>query len=94
MKRVITTLALAATMVLATASVALADFPAGTNPNPNAECEPVSTVTHGEHILGYVTGVGAGDGVPAHFGDGEASPGASFCRTNNNAASPTGPPAP
>ena len=88
MKRMITTLALAATMMLATASLALADFPAGENPNEDAACEEtVDTANHGEHIIGYVATYGnAGGGRPAHFGGGDPfSPGASFCQGDNSA---------
>ena len=80
MRRIITTLALAATMVLATASVALAA------PNDNAFCAGPDTATHGGHITrDYVIGMGsAGGGLPAHFGGG-VSPGASFCQGDNSA---------
>ena len=80
MKRMITTLALAATMVLAMASVASAA------PNANAGCTEASgAVNHGEHILSYVETFGnAGSGRPAHFGL-SASPGASFCQGDNSA---------
>jgi len=80
MRRMITTLALAATMVLATASVALANGP---------NCADFGN--HGQHVTGaYATpGVpGGARGGPAHFGfDADVGPGASFCQTHgsNNA---------
>ena len=82
MRKTITALALAATMVLASASVALAA------PNDNAACEPVSTATHGEHILAYGPSTGGvAFGTPAHFDPG-ASPGATFCNTHGNNQAP------
>ncbi len=82
MRRMITMLALAATMVLASASVALADPPANAG---SPTCSGVDTghgpiANHGEHItVDYVEGFGnAGGGRPAHFG-GPVGPGASFC---------------
>ncbi len=87
MKRMITMLALSATMVLATASVALADPPANAG---SPTCAGVDTgtaqvphvlVNHGDHITGdYVAIQGnAGGGRPAHFGPHVVSAGASFC---------------
>jgi hypothetical protein len=90
MKRIVTTLALTATMVVATASVALAGGP---------NCAGIDTgghtlVNHGDHITGdYVEpGVdGPANGVrgrAAHFGaPTPTKPGASFCQTHgdNNA---------
>ena len=74
MKRMITTLALAATMVLASASVALAD----------AECAEAGTANHGQHILEYGPSTGGvAFGTPAHFDSGH-KPGASFCQGDNN----------
>ena len=89
MKRTFTILALAATMELASASVALA------GPNENAFCEGTAGATsnHGGHITGdYVhpanDGGGPADsaagGAPAHFAV-AASPGASFCQGTNSA---------
>jgi hypothetical protein len=84
MRRVMTTLAMAATMVLAMASVGLAA------PSENAGCSegPVDVANHGAHILEHYTPSegGVAGGAPAHFGLGEPfSPGASFCQGNNNA---------
>ena len=84
MKRMITTLALAATMVLASASVALAA------PNDSAACEGAETANHGGHITEHYVGGpdgNAGGGKPAHFGanDGDPTPGATFCQGDNSA---------
>ena len=86
MKRMITTLALAATMVLASASVALAA------PNENAFCAGPDTANHGGHItrdyVGDPTPDGPGvRGRAAHFGAnaGDPTPGASFCQGDNSA---------
>ena len=88
MKRMIATLALAATMVLASASVALA------GPNENAWCAGTSgdDSNHGAHItIDYVDpSLGTADpGVrfhAAHFGDNGTAPGASFCQGDGNSA--------
>lgn len=75
MRRMITVLALAATMLLATASLAMAA------PNANAGC--LGWANHGEHIKEYVAeGIAAGGG-PAHFDTGY-KPGASFCQGENS----------
>ena len=84
MKKIITTLALAATMVLGTASVALAD---------GANCAGINGwKNHGTHITDNY--VNDGDGTPgvrgraAHFGA-TVGPGASFCQTHgSNQAQP------
>ena len=85
MKRTITTLALAATMVLASASVALA------GPNENAFCAGTSgeTTNHGAHITDDYVAAPTLDGPgvrgrAGHFGEG-VSPGASFCQGDNSA---------
>ncbi len=86
MKRGITTLALAATMVLASASVAFAA------PSENAGCNSAEAgfelANHGAHITGHYVGGSdgnAGGGKPAHFGlDEPFSPGATFCIQNGN----------
>lgn len=80
----ITVLAMAATMLVTTASVATAA------PNANAGCAegPVDEANHGAHILEQYTPSlgGVSGGSPAHFGIGEPfSPGASFCQGDNNA---------
>ena len=76
MKRMTTVLALAASMLLATASLAVAA------PGDSAIC--VNGENHGAHIVGYVeAGIAAGGGA-AHFGV-NATPGASFCQGDNNA---------
>ncbi len=84
MRRMITVVALAATMLVATASVATAA------PNGNAGCSegPVDVANHGAHILEHYTPSegGVAGGSPAHFGIGELfTPGASFCQGDNNA---------
>ncbi|MEA1902388.1 MAG: hypothetical protein U9N56_02560 [Actinomycetota bacterium] len=94
MRRMITTLALAGTMVLAMASVALAE-----GPPENARSPTCSQYfdNHGAHILEHYVGGAdgnAGGGKPAHFGASTTSPGATFCLEQANAATPTGPPAP
>ncbi len=81
MRRIITTLALAATMVLATASVALAA------PDENAFCAGPETATHGGHITRDYVNDGGGTppgvrGRASHSGGG-VSPGASFCQGVN-----------
>ena len=87
MRKIITVLALAATMLLASASMAIADVHHG------PECDDGVHVgeNHGAHITGYVkNGVNEGPGGdakgggPAHFGS-PASPGASFCQGDNQA---------
>ena len=74
MKRMITTLALAAAMLLATATAALAGEPTC------SDVEALAVANHGEHITRDYVGVfgNAGGGRPAHFGGG-VGPGASFC---------------
>ena len=77
MKRMITMLALAATMVLASASVALAD--------PPTCSDFVGGGNHGDHVTDdYATpgDPGAVRGGPGHFTV-NASPGASFCGPGN-----------
>ena len=95
MKRIITTLALAATMVLASASVALAHDPTC--------AELLGIDNHSEHVISdYVVGedgVGPAGGADApggveieggpgpgfHFGEGDGiAPGASFCTDANS----------
>ena len=85
MKRMITTLALAATMVLAMAPVALAA------PSGNAACFGPGgpTETHGEHITrDYVNDADPTTpgvrGRAAHI-DGKANPGTTFCNQNGEA---------
>ncbi len=74
MRRMITVFVMAAVMLLATASVALAA------PNARAGCAGESN--HGEHIQEYLElGIAAGGGA-AHFGV-DASPGASFCQESS-----------
>ena len=84
MRKAITALAMTATIVLATASLALAA------PSENAGCSegPVDVGNHGAHILEHYTPSegGVAGGAPAHFGLGEPfSPGASFCQGDNKA---------
>ena len=81
MRKMITVLALAAVMLLATASIAIAGGPT---------CEDqfdLGWKNHGEHVLTYVNGSGgAAGGAPAHLSarpDGPA-PGASFCLDQAN----------
>ena len=80
MKKTITTVAMAATMLLSSASAAQAGSPT---------CEnmfDLGWANHGEHVLGYVNDGGAGGGRPAHLSarpDGPA-PGASFCLDQAN----------
>ncbi len=76
MRRMFTVLALAATMLLASASMAMA------GPSDNAQC--ANWDNHGEHIVSYVETGNAAKGGAAHFGPG-ASPGASFCQGENSA---------
>lgn len=82
MKRMITMLALAATMVLATASVALADPDGPTCANQQAIDEgfDLGVDNHGAHVIGaYVeTGTPGGPAAGGHFLGG-VKPGASFC---------------
>ena len=82
MKRLITALALAAMMVMGTASVALAEKPAGPTCF-GAETDPAlpTIANHGEHITRYYVAVqgNAGGGRSAHFGPHAVSAGASFC---------------
>ncbi len=95
MRRTSIITAIVMALTLMTASVALADFPAGNHPSVNAGCtEAGGALVHGEHITGgYVDpfvedqpAVGAA-GQPAHFGVGDPfSPGASFCQGDNSAA--------
>jgi hypothetical protein len=89
MRRIFMVLALAATMLLASASVVLAET------NDNARCAGTAgaTTNHGGHITGdYVHPNGggpadsAGGGAPAHFGDNGHTPGASFCQGDGNNA--------
>jgi hypothetical protein len=77
MKRMITTLALAATMVLAMASVALADPDGPTCANAQFDAD---VENHGQHVIEkYVeTDTHGGPAAGAHFGGG-FRPGASFC---------------
>ena len=90
MKRTITTLALVATMLLATASIALAGEPPANAGAPT--CSGVVThgplSNHGEHItVDYVTPgePGGAEGAPAHFGNTmDLGPGASFCLAQAN----------
>ncbi len=80
-------LALAATMLLATASLAMAA------PSDNAECAEAGAVNHGAHILDYGPSTGGvAFGTPAHFGDHGAGPGATFCQGDNSAPSLLGEP--
>ena len=76
MKRLIITMALAATMLLASAATAFSGEPTC------ADQFGSGWKNHGEHVLNYVNGEGgAAGGAPAHLGarpDGPA-PGASFC---------------
>ena len=74
MKRLITTLALAAAMLLATAPTAFAGDPTC--------AEFGGWANHGEHVLNYVHAEGgAAGGAPAHLSDRPdgPAPGASFC---------------
>jgi hypothetical protein len=77
MRRIITVMALAATMLLASASMAMA------GPSENAEC--AIWANHGEHIVGYVAAGTAAGGGAAHFGPHGVGPGASFCQGDNSA---------
>ena len=85
MRRMIIVLALAAVMLLATASVAFAGGPT---------CEnqfDTGWKNHGEHVTSdYATPgePGGAEGGPAHFGSHPlgASPGATFCDPGNNQA--------
>jgi hypothetical protein len=49
-------------------------------------CEGMGWKNHGEHVLTYVNGGGAGGGAPAHLSarPGGPAPGASFCLTQSN----------
>ena len=69
MKRMVTTLALAAAMLLAAAPAAFGGEPT---------CSGIVGDNHGEHILDYVEAGTIAGGQPAHFGGG-VGPGASFC---------------
>jgi hypothetical protein len=88
MKRIITVMALAATMLLASASMAIAG-----GPNDSEEC--LHWANHGVHIQEYVAtggtpgGTAAGGGA-AHFGvhEGDPTPGATFCQGDGNNAPP------
>lgn len=81
MRRMIIVLALAAVMLLATASVAFAGGPT---------CEnqfDLGWKNHGEHVLTYVNGPGgAAGGAPAHLSARPSgpAPGASFCLPQAN----------
>lgn len=99
MKRTITAAMLAATMTLATASVALA------GERPTNAGEPTCTGVdlgsgplgnHGDHIKDdYVHPgeIGGANGAPAHFDHPpEVGPGASFCLDQAQAQSPSTPP--
>lgn len=76
MRRMTTVLALAASMLLATASLAVAA------PSDSAACYDWDN--HGAHIVEYVEDGKAAGGGAAHFGV-AATPGASFCQGDNNA---------
>jgi hypothetical protein len=85
MRRIITALVLAAAMVLATVSIAMAGGPTCEN------ALDTGWKNHGEHVTSdYATpGVpGGAEGGPAHFGDHplDATPGATFCDPGNNQA--------
>lgn len=70
MKKLITTIAMGAAVLVASAAGASAEGPT---------CQGGTWDNHGEHITeDYVNGDGAGGGAPAHFGSGH-QPGASFC---------------
>ncbi len=88
MRRIITVMALAATMLLASASMALA------GPSDNAECAIWDN--HGEHVVWYVEIGNAANGGAAHFGEnaehGYPTPGASFCMGTNSAPNLLGAP--
>ena len=75
MKRMITTLALAAAMLLATATAALAGDPTCFNQFDSG------WENHSTHILNdYVADGSIAGGAPAHFGNESGfGPGASFC---------------
>lgn len=99
MRRMTTTLVLAATMVLATTSAALAGEPPANAGSPT--CAGVDLGhgplgNHGDHIKDdYVHPgePGGAEGGPAHFHhDAEVGPGASFCLEQAKAESPSTPP--
>ena len=74
MKRMITTVALAAAMLLAASPAAFGGEPTCFNQFGSG------WANHGEHILGYVDSGEIVGGGPAHFGnEDEFGPGASFC---------------
>lgn len=93
MKRIITMSMLAATMVLATASVALAGEPPANAGKPT--CAGEIWGNHGDHIKDdYVHPgePGGANGGPAHFDHPpEVGPGASFCLVQAQAQSPSTP---
>jgi hypothetical protein len=81
MKTLITTVATAAFLLVASATGASAGGPT---------CQNESLDNHGEHITeDYVNGDGAGGGAPAHFGSGH-QPGASFCLDQAQSKEPRG----
>ena len=91
MRKLLVIMALAAVMVLATATLAYAGSP--TCQDYENEDPPVATTwkNHGEHVkYGYATpgDPGGARGGPAHFGAHPlgASPGATFCGPGNNQA--------
>ena len=70
MNKLISTIAMGAAVLAASASGASAGGPT---------CQNENWDNHGQHITDdYVAGDGAGGGAPAHFGSGH-QPGASFC---------------
>ena len=95
MKRIITTLALAATMVLATASVALAGEPPANAGSPTCAGMDLGSGplgNHADHIKGDYVNPGEPGGAmggPGHFDHGpEVGPGASFCLAQAQGESP------
>lgn len=76
MKKLLATLTTAAVVAIGSGSVASAGDPTC------ADMFGTGWKNHGEHVLTYVNGGGAGGGKPAHLSDDRSTapaPGASFC---------------
>lgn len=72
MKKTLATMTIAGAALIASA--------AGVSAGSPTCADTFGWKNHGEHVLDYVNGDGAGGGAPAHHGA-DPAPGASFCLT-------------